>query len=46
MKSEADSLIAATTSYFLQEHEQNPSVAHNTALHVDAWLTPQVESTT
>lgn len=39
MKSEADSLIAATTSYFLQEHEQNLSVAYDAVLHMASWLT-------
>lgn len=34
MKSEADSLITATIPYFLQEHKQNLSVAHDAALHM------------
>lgn len=39
MKSEADSLIAATTSYFLQEDMQNLSVAHDAVLHMASPLT-------
>lgn len=39
MKSEADSLIAATTLYFLQENKQNLSVAHDAVFHIASQLT-------